>query len=181
MPLCDGDRISLHTIPTLVDLSAPMHRTHGHIARQNLHRQCTSPAKTPKPACIGVHVYDVLAEEFGVCQSPHLSATSAAASPDAARVTVRHSPHLSTAVAASGKGSNLASSHRESDDGGDSVTASQVLLSPPPPRTVSYVCNWAQVIRCEYPNLTLPEGRMPEHEVRASSLSECVGAAGGLR
>ncbi len=33
------------------------------------------------------------------------------------------------------------------------MTASQVLLSPPPPRTVSYVCDWAQAIRCEYPNL----------------------------
>jgi hypothetical protein len=64
-----------------------------------------------------------------------------------------HSLRLSTAAAASGKGSNLASSPRESDDGGDSLTASQVPLSPPPPCTVSYVCDWAQVIRCEYPNL----------------------------
>ena len=33
------------------------------------------------------------------------------------------------------------------------MTASQVLLSPPPPRTMSYICDWTQAIRCEYPNL----------------------------
>jgi len=93
-----------------------------------------------------------------VHQSPHLSVASAAASPDAARTAVRHSPRLSAAAAASGKGSKVASSPCESDDGGDSVTASQVLLSPPPPRTFalsvsSYVCDWAQAIRCEYPHL----------------------------
>ena len=42
--------------------------------------------------------------------------------------------------------------------GGDCVTASQVLLSPPPPRAVapsvsSNVCDWAQAVRCEYPNM----------------------------
>ncbi len=128
-----------------------MHHTRGCVARQNQHER-TTPAKTSKAARVGVHGYDVLAAEFGVRQSPRLSAASAAASPDAARVAVHHSPRLSAAAAASGKGSNLASSPRESDDGGDSVAASQVLLSPPPPRTVSYVCDWAQATRCEYPN-----------------------------
>ena len=33
------------------------------------------------------------------------------------------------------------------------MSASQDLLSPPPPRTVSYVCDWAQAIQCEYPTL----------------------------
>jgi hypothetical protein len=80
--------------------------------------QHTSPAKTSKPGRVGVHRYDVLAAEFGVHQSPRLSAASAAASPDVARVTVHHSPRLSTAAAASGKGSNLASSPRESIMGG---------------------------------------------------------------
>ena len=135
MPLCDGDRISLHTIPTLVDLFIPMHRTRGRVARLPPWNQRTSPAKR-----VGL-------------------AASAAASPDAARVTVRHSPRLSSAAAASGQGSNLASSPRDSDDGGDSVvSASQNLLSPPPPhtappRTVTYVCDWAQAISCEYPTL----------------------------
>jgi hypothetical protein len=92
-------------------------------------------------ARVGVHGYDVLAA-VGVHQSQRLAA-SAAANPDAVRVPVRH-PRISTAAAASGKGSNLALSPRESDDGGDSVTASQVLLSPLPPRTVSYICDWAQ-------------------------------------
>jgi hypothetical protein len=95
----------------------------------------------PMAARVGVHGYDVLAA-VGVRQSQRLAA-SAAANPDAVRVPVRH-PHISTAAAASGKGSNLALSPRESDDGGDSVTASQVLLSPLPPRTVSYICDWAQ-------------------------------------
>ena len=138
------------TIPTLVDLSSPMQRTRGRVSRPPRHQP---PAKTPQAASVGVHGYDVLAAEFGVRQSPRLSAASAAASPDAACVPVCHSPSLSAAATASGKGSKLASSPRESDDGGDSVTASQVLLSPPPPRTVSYVCDWVQAIRCEYPTL----------------------------
>ncbi len=125
------------------------HRTCGRVARPPRHKP---PAKTPKGARVGVHGYDLLAAEFGMRQSSRLAA-SAAASPDAAHVPVRHSPRLSTATAASGQGSNLASSPCKSDDGGDSVTASQVLLSPPPPRTVSYVCNRAQAIRCEYPSL----------------------------
>ena len=137
------------TIPTLVDLSSPMQRTRGRVSRPPRHQP---PAKTPQAASVGVHGYDVLAAEFGVRPSSRLAA-SAARSPDASRVAVHHSPRLSAAAAASVKGSNLASSPRESDDGGDSVTASQVLLSPPPPRTVSYVCDWAQAIRCEYPTL----------------------------
>ena len=142
------------TIPTLVDLSSPMQRTRGRVSRPPRHQR-TSPAKTPKAARVGVHGYDVLAAEFGVRQSLRLSAASAAASPDAACTAVRHSP---ATTAASGKGSKLASSPHESDGGGDSVTASQVLLSPPPPRTFapsvsSYVCDWAQAIRCEYPHL----------------------------
>ena len=112
----DGGRISLHTIPTLVNLSTPMHRTRGRVARPPRHKR-TSPAKTPKAARVGVHGYDLLAAEFGVRQSQCLAA-SAAASLDAVCVAVRHSPRLSTAAAASGKGSNLASSPRESIMGG---------------------------------------------------------------
>ncbi len=89
-----GRIISLHTIPTLVDLFVPMHRTRGRVARLPPRNQRTSPAKR-----VGL-------------------AASAAASPDAARVAVRHSPRLSSAAAASGQGFNLASSPRDSDDGG---------------------------------------------------------------
>ena len=75
-----------------------MHRTRGRVARRHQH---TSPAKTPKAARVGVHGYDVLAAEFDVRQSSRLSAASAAASPDAARVAgVRHSQRLSAASAA---------------------------------------------------------------------------------
>ena len=93
----------------------------------------------------------------------HQRTSSAAASPDdAARVAgVRHSPRLSAVAAASRKGSKLASSPRASEDGGgDFLSASEVLLSPPtpPPRNVgpslpSYICDWAQAIQCEYRNL----------------------------
>ena len=106
-----------------------MHRTRRRVARVPPRNQRTSPGNR-----VGL-------------------AASAAASQDTARIAVRHSPRLSSAAAASGQGSNLASSPRESDDGVDSVSASQDLLSPPPPRTVSYVCDWAQAIQCEYPTL----------------------------
>jgi hypothetical protein len=159
--LCGGRVLRASTkisqVLSLVALFIPMHCTRGRVARPHQH-QCTLPAKTLKAARVGVYGYVVLAAEFGVRQLPRLSAASAAANPDAACVALRHSLCLSAAAGVSGKGSNLASSPRKSDDGGDSVTASQVLLSPPPPCTVApsvsfYVCNWAQGICCEYPNL----------------------------
>jgi hypothetical protein len=70
--------------------------------------------------------------------------------PDAASVAACHSPRLSAAATASDKATNLASSPCESDAGGDCVTASPVLLFPPPPH---YLCERTQAICCEYSNL----------------------------
>jgi hypothetical protein len=123
------------TIPSLVKLVVPMHRSRGKLAwllpGSGGRGQCVCAASTTKgPAPVG---------------SP--------ATPAAAHVGARHSPLLAAAAAAAAP-AVLVVPPRGADDGEDCVDESQPLLSPPA-RVVasSYVCNWAQAIQCTLSSL----------------------------
>ena len=121
-------RIIKNRAPTHVNLSIPMHRTCGRIAR-------------PPPGVTGLK---------------GCTPAGSPATPEASRLGVRHSPRLSaaTAAAAATTAASAVSAAHNTDDVDICADESQLLLSPPPCLvTKSYVCDWAQAIQCTLTNV----------------------------
>ncbi len=96
---------------------------------------------------------------------------------------MHHSLCLATNAATADKVPSIsASSPRKSDDGDERFAVLQILLSPPFRAVASsFVCDCTQAVVCNYPKMMLAMPKERERHPRASSLSECLGAEGGLR
>ena len=128
------------TIPSLVELFVPMHRSRGRLvappaADERLLRTMRAGVSGPKGR-----------------RTP----AGAPATPKAtSRSGVRHSPRLSAASSASAAATAAAvSSARDTNDVEVCVGESQPLLSPPARLVAkSCVCDWAQAIQCALPHV----------------------------